>query len=97
MQRTLIMQAGDIITAGDLQFEALHCLSDTEVDEQDGLVSESLGGDLKVQEKHMILNALQQSAGSRKTAAEQLGISPRTLRYKIARMREDGVAIPTAS
>ncbi len=97
MQRTLIMQAGDIITAGDLQFEALHSLSDTEVDEQDGFVSESLGGDLKDQEKHMILNALQQSAGSRKTAAEQLGISPRTLRYKLARMREDGVAIPTPS
>lgn len=97
MQRTLIMQNGDIITANDLQFEALHNQLDTEVDEQDGLVPESLGGDLKDQEKHMILNALQQSAGSRKTAAEQLGISPRTLRYKLARMREDGVAIPTAS
>lgn len=97
MQRTLIMQNGDIITANDLQFEALHNQLDTEVDEQDGLVPESLAGDLKDQEKHMILNALQQSAGSRKTAAEQLGISPRTLRYKLARMREDGVAIPTAS
>ncbi|MEN8801789.1 MAG: helix-turn-helix domain-containing protein, partial [Thiogranum sp.] len=31
---------------------------------------------------------------SRKAAAERLGISPRTLRYKLARMREQGIAVP---
>jgi two-component system response regulator FlrC len=42
----------------------------------------------------MIVDALREGDGSRKNAAEILGISPRTLRYKIARLREAGVAIP---
>jgi len=32
--------------------------------------------------------------GSRKATAERLGISQRTLRYKLARMREAGIRIP---
>jgi two-component system response regulator FlrC len=42
----------------------------------------------------MILDALEEGNGSRKNAAERLGISQRTLRYKIARLRDAGVAIP---
>ena len=42
----------------------------------------------------MILEALQDRKRSRKEVAEQLGISQRTLRYKIARLREAGIAIP---
>jgi two-component system response regulator FlrC len=34
--------------------------------------------------------------GSRRVAAEKLGISPRTLRYKLARLRESGVCVPAA-
>ncbi|WP_157197933.1 helix-turn-helix domain-containing protein, partial [Methylomonas koyamae] len=34
------------------------------------------------------------ASGSRKATAERLGISPRTLRYKIARMKEAGVLVP---
>ncbi|MGM0679616.1 MAG: helix-turn-helix domain-containing protein, partial [Pseudomonadota bacterium] len=34
---------------------------------------------------------------SRKGTAEQLGISQRTLRYKLARMREAGIRVPEAS
>jgi two-component system response regulator FlrC len=32
--------------------------------------------------------------GSRKEAAERLGISPRTLRYKLARLRDAGIELP---
>jgi two-component system, response regulator FlrC len=42
----------------------------------------------------MIIEALKETMGSRKSAAEKLGISPRTLRYKLAKMREHGIAIP---
>jgi len=42
----------------------------------------------------VILGALSASGGSRKAAAERLGISPRTLRYKLARMKEQGVPVP---
>ena len=34
-------------------------------------------------------------ARNRNAAAERLGISPRTLRYKLARLREAGVVVPT--
>ena len=47
-------------------------------------------------EEQLILNALRVEQGSRKDAAARLGISPRTLRYKLARMRELGLAIPQA-
>ncbi|MCU7809567.1 MAG: sigma-54-dependent Fis family transcriptional regulator, partial [Candidatus Thiodiazotropha sp. (ex Semelilucina semeliformis)] len=50
--------------------------------------------DLRSVEEQMILDALEEGSGSRKMAAEKLGISQRTLRYKIARMRDAGVAIP---
>ena len=54
----------------------------------------SLNGELKQQEYQIILDALAQFGGSRQKVAEQLGISPRTLRYKLAKMRENGYIIP---
>ncbi|WP_018861312.1 MULTISPECIES: sigma-54-dependent Fis family transcriptional regulator [unclassified Thioalkalivibrio] len=51
---------------------------------------------LQTQESRVILNVLRESGGRRKEAAERLGISPRTLRYKIARLRESGFAVPSA-
>lgn len=54
----------------------------------------ALGQGLKEQEQKIILDALQSCRGKRKDVAELLGISPRTLRYKIARMKEQGVALP---
>lgn len=53
-----------------------------------------LGQGLKEQEQKIILEALQTCNGKRKDVAELLGISPRTLRYKIARMKEQGVLLP---
>lgn len=52
-----------------------------------------LGKGLKDQEQKIILEALQTCRGKRKDVAELLGISPRTLRYKIARMKEQGIAL----
>ena len=65
-------------------------------DIEESTSQESLDGDLKIHERHMIIDALEKSAGSRKTAAEKLGISPRTLRYKLARMRDAGISVPAA-
>ena len=45
-------------------------------------------------EEQLILDALHSEQGRRKEAAARLGISPRTLRYKLARLREAGVVIP---
>lgn len=52
-----------------------------------------LGRELVSQEQQIILQALQTHAGSRQQVAEKLGISPRTLRYKLARMREAGLEV----
>ena len=57
------------------------------------------GGLLDARDAHerSAIEAALRSAGSRAEAAERLGISPRTLRYRMARLRERGHAIPRAS
>ena len=98
MQRALIMQTGQVIRAEDLHLSSQAIpLSGAEMAptapaapeeaEPDGL----LGNDLKQHEYQLIVEALRATNGSRKDAAEKLGISPRTLRYKLARMREEGI------
>jgi two-component system response regulator FlrC len=52
-----------------------------------------LDGDLRERERRLIIDAIGQ-AGSRKAAAERLGISPRTLRHKLQRMRDAGLEVP---
>lgn len=51
----------------------------------------SLGDDLRQQEFRIIIQTLRKERGRRNRAAEQLGISPRTLRYKLAQMRDAGI------
>ncbi len=50
--------------------------------------------ELKEQEHRMILDTLRKHQGKRKEVAEVLGISPRTLRYKLAKMRDEGIQLP---
>jgi two-component system response regulator FlrC len=50
-----------------------------------------LESDLRTREKEIIIEAVRNNA-SRKLAAEKLGISPRTLRYKMARFRKQEMA-----
>ena len=53
-----------------------------------------LGDSVRSAEESIILQTLRDEKGSRKITAEKLGISPRTLRYKIARMKESGLTVP---
>ena len=96
VQRALILHQGSAIEAHDLMFEST--LAPTALTSVAGEEAgdDSLTGDLKDHERRLILGALSEGKGSRKFAAEKLGISPRTLRYKIARMRDEGVAVPGA-
>ena len=52
-----------------------------------------LGDDLRRREFQMIIDTLRAERGRRKEAAERLGISPRTLRYKLAQMRDAGMDV----
>ncbi len=91
IQRAMILLRGEVIRAADLMFET----DETAPGSGTGpSASRRLSDDLKGMEEQMILDALVAGNGSRKAAAERLGISARTLRYKIARMREAGVAVP---
>ena len=102
MQRTLIIQAGNTITATDLVFEDSVEIEDLdqpinetviEPPAESTIASSQLNEGLRSVEEQIILKTLQEQQGSRKITAEKLGISPRTLRYKIARMKEAGVAM----
>ena len=58
-------------------------------------IDASLARNLGNAEKDLILEALR-SGSPRREVAERLGISPRTLRHKLARLREAGVEVPAA-
>ncbi len=85
IQRTLILFGGSVIHAADLAFEH----SDA-VDRPDG----DLNQGLRNREYQLIIDAMNTHGGKRSDVSKALGISPRSLRYKLARMREEGIAIP---
>ncbi|HFD78863.1 MAG TPA: sigma-54-dependent Fis family transcriptional regulator [Gammaproteobacteria bacterium] len=94
IQRALILLNGDQIEVADLCFELDMGMEPARSEAAPAKAMEGLGDDLKSREFELILDALRAGQGSRKAAADRLGISPRTLRYKLARMREQGIAIP---
>ena len=97
LQRALILGNGVCIEAGDIRLDEDGISFDSPGDVQvDAAVNTSkvLDQDLKVKERELIVQALEAGNGSRKDAAARLGISPRTLRYKIARLRDAGMAVP---
>jgi two-component system response regulator FlrC len=53
--------------------------------------AQCLGDNLQMKEFEIIAETLREENGSRKNTAERLGVSPRTLRYKLAKMREAGL------
>ncbi|MFO1467822.1 MAG: sigma-54 dependent transcriptional regulator [Steroidobacteraceae bacterium] len=54
----------------------------------------SLDEDLRARECQRIFDTLRATAGSRKLAAQRLGISPRTLRHKLQQLKAAGIRIP---
>jgi two-component system, response regulator FlrC len=98
LQRALILVSGPVIRPEHVQFE----LANEAPPPPAGVAPapardaiHSLAGSLVQAERDLILDALR-SHQSRREAAERLGISPRTLRYKLARLREAGVDVPAA-
>ena len=96
LQRALILLSGPVIGAEHVQFELANepPVGMTLLPQEN--VADSLAGSLIQAERELILDALKSGQGSRREAAERLGISPRTLRYKLARLREAGVEVPAA-
>jgi two-component system response regulator FlrC len=55
--------------------------------------SHALSQSLDATERDLILDALRLDNGNRQAVAKRLGISARTLRYKLARLRDAGVEV----
>lgn len=100
VQRALILRTGQKIEAADIRLDEEMDIPATVSRERaaykaaNGSEARLLQKDLKAKERELILQALDAGNGSRKDAADRLGISPRTLRYKIARLRDAGMDIP---
>ncbi|WP_435274278.1 sigma-54-dependent transcriptional regulator [Psychrobium sp. nBUS_13] len=102
VQRALILSNGEEVAVSDLIIESLDDNQDSNEDETPMMTavpsnvvhSDVLGNELKQQENQIIIDTLAACNGSRKAVAEKLGISPRTLRYKLAKIREQGIELP---
>ena len=91
IQRALILKQGREILPQDIMLE-----TGVEQVPADPLLEDNgkLHSDLRDRETEVILETLRNFRGSRKKTAEKLGISPRTLRYKLAKLRDAGAALP---
>jgi two-component system, response regulator FlrC len=105
LQRALILVNGPVIHKDHIQFElaneAGHTVDPAPIVAIKHVAVEapsanSLARSLDETERDLILDALRSGQGSRREVAERLGISQRTLRYKLARLREAGVDVPAA-
>jgi two-component system response regulator FlrC len=109
IQRALILQQGGLIQPQDLcllapigaalssvppqPMLAVVPSAATAAVEMPSAEAGALGDDLRRHEFQMIIDTLRAERGRRKEAAERLGISPRTLRYKLAQMRDAGMDV----
>ena len=98
VQRALIICDGDQINAADILLESAPTVMDNQPELSGVQSSEAdvslFKSEIYEQEHRIILETMRACANSRKEVAERLGISARTLRYKLARMRESGIQLP---
>jgi two-component system response regulator FlrC len=85
IQRALILQNGGIIEREDLQLPETDNLDSNIV-----VTGKSKSKNLQTHEFDLIAETLSDQQGNRQKVAKVLGISERTLRYKLAKMRELG-------
>lgn len=99
IQRALILKTGNCIEVSDICLDeevnlpaaiTRECNGNVDSDMNTGRLLEK---DLKQKERELIIAALEAANGSRKDVANRLGISPRTLRYKLARLRDAGMEV----
>ncbi len=97
MHRALILSNRRCIEPGDLQAEfGADPVLGRERGVDNDASPESLDDYLKSHEEARIMETLKSVNGSRDEAAKRLGISARTLRYKLAKMRAAGVPLATS-
>ncbi len=91
IQRALIMSDECVIDAHDIVLQETL----VEVGSQNQVIElEKFSSRLEENEAKVIIDVLKETEGCRNDAAKMLNISPRTLRYKIAKLRSIGMKIP---
>ena len=105
VQRALVLQQGGVIDVGHLYLDGVISGSGLRspaaptpaavesVASEPASASSELGVGVRQREFQLIVEVLRAERGRRKEAAERLGISPRTLRYKLAQMRDAGLDV----
>jgi two-component system response regulator FlrC len=92
IQRALVLKTGAVLCPDDF---ALEQISGEEQAAQDGYQTEtphsSLQDQLRDSQTQLLLDTLKACGGVRKDMAAQLGISERTLRYKLKALRDRGL------
>ena len=98
IQRALVLMSGDTIQETDIFLDENLIMSevreDTSIDDIQTIKTqpeENVG--LKETEARIILETLKQNNGHRQKTAEALNLSPRTLRYKLAKFKEQGMEV----
>jgi len=95
VQRALVLQSNNVIQPADLQLpdenqeesKDLELLTECKPNPKDETKS------LQAHEYDLIAKTLEINQGNRQRVAEILGVSERTLRYKLAKMREEGYSV----
>ena len=90
VQRSTILLSGSTLDAHDLLFEAESPAAPPLTDDSKCPLQQ----ELQRSEQQIIVDALVANQGDRRSVASALGISPRTLRYKLAKLKEAGVDLP---
>lgn len=99
IQRALILQRGGVIEPADLCLDGVELMLASQAPAANDVAAKpaaALGEDLRQHEFQLIIETLRSERGRRKEAADRLGISPRTLRYKLAQMRDAGFDVEAA-
>ena len=93
LQRAMVVKNTDQISRLELSigdFDEIMMINHKTIEDNE----HSLDNMLRDQEYDLILKALQNNNGHREATAKELGISSRTLRYKLVKMKEAGFNTP---
>jgi two-component system response regulator FlrC len=82
MQRALVLSTGECVQPIDLGLD----MESVAVQDDDSLQQQ-----MRTTQDQLLLRTLEENQGVRKASAVQLGISERTLRYKLKQLRDRGI------
>lgn len=93
VQRALILAHQGKVSDEHIVFDMVSAPKAEQTSDDADEAASILGRGVQQHEFRIIAQALIDAKGKRKEVADKLGISPRTLRYKIAKMRECGIEV----